>query len=160
FLPALIPRSQSTSPPRNQQPKGSFKILPAESTLSATISKGKPEALLALLVRCGETRIALQRSTDKRISIGQFPAPDRIRYAIPSQSPWRAQVGPFRGSLRAEHERALLGTMPDAEVAAQLGRSIHTVRIYRLSLGIPNIRVPSADEWTSEQEALLGTAPD
>jgi hypothetical protein len=56
----------------------------------------------------------------------------------------------------AEH-LALLGKMPDAEVAARTGRRENAVRVKRYKLGIPN---PSGPGWTAEELDLLGTAPD
>jgi hypothetical protein len=52
---------------------------------------------------------------------------------------------------------ALLGKLPDAEVAARTGRSENGVRVKRCKLGISN---PSGPGWTAEELALLGTAPD
>jgi len=37
-----------------------------------------------------------------------------------------------------EEEVALLGTLPDREVAQRLGRSLHSVTQKRIKLGIPN----------------------
>jgi hypothetical protein len=54
-------------------------------------------------------------------------------------------------------EVALLGTMPDEEVAARTGKTPGAVRQKREELGIPN---PAANTWTAEDIALLGTLPD
>jgi hypothetical protein len=54
-------------------------------------------------------------------------------------------------------EVALLGTMPDEEVAAQIGKTPSAVRQKREGLGIAN---PAANRWTAENLALLGTLPD
>jgi hypothetical protein len=61
-------------------------------------------------------------------------------------------------------EIALLGTMPDREVAAQIGRSTEAVRCHRYVLGIacfskrkPPCRAP---RWTEAKDRLLGTMPD
>jgi hypothetical protein len=51
----------------------------------------------------------------------------------------------------------LLGTAPDEEIAARVGRSADAVRKRRNCLGIPH---PSGHGWTGEEVALLGTAPD
>jgi hypothetical protein len=56
-----------------------------------------------------------------------------------------------------EEDLRLLGTMPDAEVAAKIGRSASAARQKRERLGIPN---PEPGWWTDEEIALLGTAPD
>ena len=56
-------------------------------------------------------------------------------------------------------EDALLGTMPDAEVAKVIGRNQLAVLKRRRRLGIPN-RVPARFVWTQEQIALIGTMSD
>jgi hypothetical protein len=52
---------------------------------------------------------------------------------------------------------ALLGTLPDAEVARRTGRAPNAVRLMRERRGIPN---PAGNRWTAEGLALLGTLPD
>jgi hypothetical protein len=52
---------------------------------------------------------------------------------------------------------ALLGTMPDEEVAERTGHSANGVRVKRCKLGIPH---PSGPGWTAEELELLGKAPD
>ena len=56
-------------------------------------------------------------------------------------------------------EDQLLGTMPDADVAAKTGQDIQSVRKRRGRLGIPN-RYPQRHVWTPEETALLGTMSD
>jgi hypothetical protein len=56
-----------------------------------------------------------------------------------------------------EEHLALLGTMPDEELARRLGKSENAVRLQRERRGIPN---PSGPRWTEGELALLGTAPD
>jgi hypothetical protein len=51
----------------------------------------------------------------------------------------------------------LLGTAPDAEVAARIGRTPTAVADKRCKLGIPH---PEGWGWNPEQLALLDTAPD
>jgi hypothetical protein len=51
----------------------------------------------------------------------------------------------------------LLGTLPDEEVAARVGKTPGAVRQKREELGITN---PAANLWTPEDIALLGTLPD
>lgn len=63
----------------------------------------------------------------------------------------------FHGLWWTPEETALLGTMPDAEVAAQTGRTHAAVRGMRSRLGIPN---PEAPGWTPEELALLGSLLD
>jgi hypothetical protein len=53
---------------------------------------------------------------------------------------------------------ALLGTMPDEEVASQIGRSVRAVRLKREKMGIPN--PTGMDVWKPAELALLGTLPD
>src|SRR5262249_46292451 len=53
---------------------------------------------------------------------------------------------------------ALLGTIPDAEVAAKTGRSMSAVRLKREKLGIPNLL--GRGEWKAEELALLGRVTD
>jgi hypothetical protein len=62
-----------------------------------------------------------------------------------------------RKSAWPEEHLALLGTMPDDELAQQLGKSENAVRLQRERQGIPN---PSGHGWTEEELALLGTLPD
>jgi hypothetical protein len=46
----------------------------------------------------------------------------------------------LRGAVWTEEELALLGAMPDIEVAARLGRTVEGVRLKRERLGIASIR--------------------
>jgi hypothetical protein len=66
------------------------------------------------------------------------------------------------GPRWTEEEVALLGTMPDEQVAAQTGRTKVAVYLKRRKLGLA--RCPLSDgsgpRWTEEEVALLGTAPD
>src|SRR6059036_432956 len=59
-------------------------------------------------------------------------------------------------------EQALLGKMPDAELARRLGRTVVAVALRRSRLGIPNYGHPARlfGRWTPEELALLGTMPD
>jgi hypothetical protein len=54
-------------------------------------------------------------------------------------------------------EIALLGQLPDAEVARKIGRTVEAVRLKRMKLGLSN---PTTMHWTAEESALLGTMPD
>jgi hypothetical protein len=54
-------------------------------------------------------------------------------------------------------EVALLGQLPDAEVARQTGRTTEAVRVKRVRLGLPN---PTTTHWNAEGITLLGTMPD
>jgi hypothetical protein len=52
---------------------------------------------------------------------------------------------------------ALLGTMPDEDLARKTGRTTGAVRHRRTELGIPS---PTGWAWTDAQLALLGKVPD
>jgi len=56
-----------------------------------------------------------------------------------------------------EVDNALLGTVPDLEIAARLACHVETVRNRRRWLGIPAFR---AFRWTAAKDALLGTMHD
>jgi hypothetical protein len=59
-------------------------------------------------------------------------------------------------------ELKLLGTLPDAELAARIGRTKNAVRVMRVRRGLPNPLGPWHPEgdWTAEELQLLGTVPD
>jgi hypothetical protein len=57
-------------------------------------------------------------------------------------------------------ELALLGTAPDVELAARLGRSRQSVTHRRVRSGIPPVPATPSDAWRAEEIELLGTAPD
>jgi hypothetical protein len=63
----------------------------------------------------------------------------------------------YHGPRWTPQEVALLGTMPDEELAARIGKTPVAVRQKREELGIAN---PTANRWTAEDIALLGTLPD
>jgi len=56
-------------------------------------------------------------------------------------------------------ELALLGTMPDEEVASRTGHSVPSVRRARDRRHILSAQ-RAAPDWRPEEESLLGTAPD
>ncbi|WP_211474682.1 DUF746 domain-containing protein [Collimonas humicola] len=64
----------------------------------------------------------------------------------------------IRSAIWTAEADALLGTVPDSAIAAQLGCHCKTVRERRHKLGIA--RFSAARAWTKEQEALLGTDTD
>ena len=45
----------------------------------------------------------------------------------------------YRGAVWTAEDLALLGTMPDAEVAARLGRTLEGVQLKREQMGIANM---------------------
>jgi hypothetical protein len=58
-------------------------------------------------------------------------------------------------------EDALLGTMPDQEVARRLNRTLTAVWLRRHCLNLPAFgRRHKRRRWTAEMDALLGTRPD
>jgi hypothetical protein len=63
----------------------------------------------------------------------------------------------YHGPRWTPAELALLGTMPDDALAAQIGKTPGAMRVMRTRLGIPN---PAANRWTAEGIARLGTLPD
>jgi hypothetical protein len=54
-------------------------------------------------------------------------------------------------------ELAFLGTMPDEDVAAKIGRTATGVRVKRSRCQIPN---PIGTWWSAQEVAFLGTLPD
>jgi hypothetical protein len=62
----------------------------------------------------------------------------------------------YHGPRWAAEDTALLGHVPDAELARRTGRTVGAVRQKREELGIPNL---AANRWRYEV-ALLGTLPD
>src|SRR5947208_13666108 len=70
------------------------------------------------------------------------PKPD------PKHSPWTPQ------------EEALLGTAPDAQIAARIERQTATLATRRYKLHLPPAPVVRADTWSAAEHALLGTAQD
>lgn len=69
-----------------------------------------------------------------------------------------AQTG-YHGPLWTPAQEALLGTVPDEEVARRIGRSEKGVREKREELGIPNAG-PTHRRWTRRELRLLGRMPD
>jgi hypothetical protein len=97
----------------------------------------------------GVTKTNNARTYQLLTEAGQAGA-DAIK-AIPSTIAHKDDPGHW---WRAE-DLALLGTMPDAEVARRTGRTLDAVQNARTRRGIANCW-----EWTEEEIALLGTAPD
>jgi hypothetical protein len=84
---------------------------------------------------------------------------------VPAVTDKRNALGlpPFAARSRrwSHHELALLGKLPDTEVARRLGRSLKAVQFKRnlLHLRPANDRRPP-HQWTRREERLLGTKPD
>jgi hypothetical protein len=105
--------------------------------------------------------------TRRLVRAGQVRRLAKLRAKRPPQPAKRRPtrvLGRMRGLQAANQERAwpaehlaLLGTLPDTEVAARTGRCENGVKVKRSKLGIPN---PSGPGWTEEELALLGTDPD
>lgn len=54
---------------------------------------------------------------------------------------------------------ALVGKLPDEEVAARTGHPLNTVRIKRCQLGLP-VSNPKVPRWTPGKERFLGADMD
>jgi hypothetical protein len=63
----------------------------------------------------------------------------------------------YHGPQWTPEDFALLGTIPDEEVARRTGRTAGAVRQKLEELRIPN---PAGNRWRPEEAALLGTLPD
>jgi hypothetical protein len=63
----------------------------------------------------------------------------------------------YHGAWWTPEDIALLGTLPDEEVAQRTGRTVDAVRRKRWERAIPN---PASNRWAAEDVALLGTEPD
>jgi hypothetical protein len=87
----------------------------------------------------------VERRRRTALELGLQPLPQR-----PGGRPWTRQ------------ELKLLGKMPDAELAARIGRTRNAVRVMRGRLGLPDPLGPWHPEggWTAEELQLLGTVPD
>jgi hypothetical protein len=84
-----------------------------------------------------------ERDAKRRLALANNQA--RHLRAVIREDTWTAE------------EIALLGQLPDAEVACRTGRSADAVRQRRERLGLPN---PTTTHWNAEGLALLGTMPD
>jgi hypothetical protein len=76
----------------------------------------------------------------------------------------RGTIPPAAGVPWTADEDALLGTMPDADVAARTGRTLVAVQSRRYVFGVPNVMkrnpISKPPRWTPKRERLLGTMPD
>jgi hypothetical protein len=97
----------------------------------------RPDAQVALLLGISAATVKHRRN-QLRISM-----PAQPRKATPRR-PWRAE------------EIAMLGKIPDAQLARRLERPLTSVKTKRLRLGIAS----SGYRWTPEQAVLLGKFPD
>lgn len=61
-----------------------------------------------------------------------------------------------------DEEIALLGTLPDDEIAAQTGRTVRSVKQARLARGrdSPRQRRNAPRIWSPQELSMLGTVPD
>jgi len=105
----------------------------------------------------------LGKASDERIAMHLGCGRDIVQAERRSRgiAPFRKRGAEILWTRRAV---ALLGADSDRAVAAELGVSHAVVCRKRLLLGIPPCNPkrhhPLAHDWTSEEEALLGTAPD
>jgi hypothetical protein len=107
------------------------------------------------------TRRLMQAGQERRVAKlrGRPLPPEQVQRRRPTaraQNPGQS-LNSTRGDGWTKAELRLLGTLPDAAVAARTGRGANAVRVKRCKLGIPN---PSGPGWTAEELELLGTAPD
>ncbi len=65
----------------------------------------------------------------------------------------------YHGPRWTPQDIALLGVLPDEEVARRTGRTVGAVQQKRHELGIPNPD-RNRNRWTAEEVALLGALPD
>jgi hypothetical protein len=83
---------------------------------------------------------------------------ERLRRAAMELNLGRHLIEGYHGPRWTEEQLALLGTIPDEEVAAKIAKTEGAVRQKRKKLGIPNLI--GRGEWKAEELALLGTVPD
>ena len=96
---------------------------------------------------------ALRRSTRRRASRSGSATRARESDGAAGQAPTGR-----RGCRWRVEEIALLGSAPDVEIGALLGRSTSAVTVTRRHAGI--LTRPAGQPWRPEEIALLGTAPD
>jgi hypothetical protein len=82
---------------------------------------------------------------------------EQRRRAAVEQDLGRNLIPGYHGPRWTKRQLAMLGKMPDKEVARRTGRTVGAVRQMREELGIPN---PAGNRWRPEDIALLGTMPD
>jgi hypothetical protein len=124
---------------------------PERNAKIAAAKRGKPRAVHVIeALRKANTGKKASEETRRRMSEAH-----KLRGTIPP-----AMAGP----LWTPEEDALLGTMPDKDVAERIGRTPTAVHAHRSDLGIPSffMRKPprKPPRWTPEKDALLGTMPD
>jgi hypothetical protein len=91
----------------------------------------------------GSKRLQLQNSAAGADAIRGKRQPKRmIRLRILTRKAYCSRSGRRWSAEEVwqPEELALLGTLPDDEVAARIGRTTNAVRIKRTKLGIPNVR--------------------
>jgi hypothetical protein len=110
--------------------EGSRRLCQAVREKANAAVRGKP---------LSSEQVERRRQTARDLDLGQYLEAARRKRAWP------------------EEHLALLGTMPDSELARQLGKTENAVRIQRERRGIPN---PSGHGWTEGELALLGILPD
>jgi len=85
-----------------------------------------------------------------------------LHWDLSCVSDHRRRLGKFRPRyhpLWSPAQDALVGTGPDKEIAARLGRPVAALRFRREQLGRPPCN-PKWKPWTKEEKALLGTMTD
>jgi hypothetical protein len=113
-----------------------------------TDNEGTARLVQAAAEKGAEANQAREWTEDEREQRRQMAAEKGLAaYLVPG----------YQGPLWTPEDVALLGTVPDDEVAQRTGRTAGAVRQKREELGIPN---PAGNRWRPEDIALLGTLPD
>jgi hypothetical protein len=85
-------------------------------------------------------RLALNKEDGHRLKSRRLP-PDRVeRRRWTARALWRRPPGRRADNLWTTEDLAVLGTMPDAELAGRTGRTVGAVRQKRTELSIPSAR--------------------
>lgn len=96
----------------------------------------------------GKTELAILRRLQERIDpLGRMSIPELTRYCVRWAGTrldhdliWRDDIR--RGKDWSPEELALVGTRPDAVVAAAIGRTMSAVKLKRMRLEIPRYTPP------------------
>ena len=86
-----------------------------------------------------------------------LPASMRERMRDAALADGRQPSGRWDEDGWTPEQLALLGTLPDEQVAERTDRTENAVRIMRERLDIAN---PTSNRWSADEVALLGTLPD
>ena len=140
-------------------------VLNEEATRKRMESMKSPErAAKIAAARRGKPRPTHVIEALRKANTGK-KASEEARRRMSEAHKRRGTIPPaMAGPLWTPEEDALLGTMPDKDVAERIGRTPTAVPAHRSDLGIPNFfkRKPprKPPRWTPEKDVLLGTMPD